>query len=69
MIISMTSRDWLTNYANLEGLKWSLKGISSRLKYESDIENATEILTAQYQEFEDDFFQFFQKYKHIVKNS
>lgn len=59
MIISMTSRDWLTNYANLEGLKWSLKGISSRLKYESDIENATEILTAQYQEFEDDFFQFF----------
>ncbi|PAC28373.1 ACP phosphodiesterase [Flectobacillus sp. BAB-3569] len=59
MIISMTSRDWLTNYANLEGLKWSLKGISSRLKYESGIENATEILTSQYQEFEEDFFQFF----------
>lgn len=59
MVISMTTRDWLTNYSNLDGLRWSLKGIASRISYQSGIENATEVIEKNYPLFEEDFFHFF----------
>lgn len=59
MVVSMTTRDWLSNYATLEGLSWALRGIASRLKFVSGIENATDDLVADYHRFEEDFMAFF----------
>ncbi len=59
LVNSMVSRDWLSNYANYEGIEWSLRGISQRLKFKSGIEFAVEDLKIDYELYKKEFDIFF----------
>jgi acyl carrier protein phosphodiesterase len=59
LVNSMISRDWLSNYANYEGIEWSLRGISQRLKFKSGIEFAVEDLKNDYELYKKEFDIFF----------
>ncbi|MBO9639449.1 MAG: DUF479 domain-containing protein [Siphonobacter aquaeclarae] len=58
LIRSMTSRDWLTNYATLSGIEWSLKGIGHRFPPAAGIERSIQDLSAGYDDFAADFREF-----------
>jgi acyl carrier protein phosphodiesterase len=51
--------DWLTNYANLEGIKKVLAGINKRTHEKSQMHLAMKDLEDNYEEFEYDFTSFF----------
>jgi acyl carrier protein phosphodiesterase len=55
----MIKYNWLVNYATIEGIDQSLKGISRRTKHVSGMENAWEDLLDHYGDFEKDFCEFF----------
>lgn len=59
LVNSMVSRDWLSNYANYDGIEWSLRGISQRLKFKSGIEFAVEDLKNDYELYKKEFDIFF----------
>lgn len=59
MVDAMVKRDWLSNYAHLEGLDWALRGIASRTAFESGLEHAVEALVLDYALYEQEFTQFF----------
>lgn len=59
LIHSMVTHDWFKGYATYEGIEWSLKGISQRLRFESGIENATEDLKRDYDLYLEEFTVFF----------
>ncbi len=52
-------QQWLSNYANLNGIKRSLIGMNKRTKLKSKMDQATEDLKLHYTEFENDFTSFF----------
>ncbi len=68
MVISMTTRDWLTSYATTEGISWSLKGIASRLKFESGIQHAVSHLLTDYDLYEAEFKAFFPEIQQHCAN-
>jgi len=57
----MINDDWLSNYANLNGIERVLIGMNGRTKGVSKMDLAIHDLEAKYEEFEEDFELFFNK--------
>lgn len=55
----MIERNWLLNYASLEGLNRTLTGLSKRVNFENRMDEAIHDLKAGYPAFEADFREFF----------
>ncbi|MFC0182428.1 Acyl carrier protein phosphodiesterase [Pseudarcicella hirudinis] len=68
IIHSISKRDWLTNYANFEGIEWALKGISRRTSFPSNIENAIDELKTDYELYQEEFRAFFPDLQEHVRN-
>ena len=61
----MINDDWLTNYANLEGIEKVLIGMNRRTNEISGMNLAINDLKANYKEFEKDFEVFFDKLRNF----
>ena len=59
MIPWMVNHNWLLNYATIEGIDRSLKGLSRRTTFDSGMENAADDLKDNYGDLELDFKEFF----------
>jgi acyl carrier protein phosphodiesterase len=59
MLPYMVKSDWLYNYATIEGIDRSLKGLSRRTRFKSGMEHASKALIRHYDDLEDDFRVFF----------
>lgn len=59
MLPHMVRHNWLVNYASIEGIDLSLKGLSRRTRHESGMEDAAGDLIRHYNHFEYDFMEFF----------
>jgi acyl carrier protein phosphodiesterase len=59
MFFWMKSQNWLLHYRELEGIQKALNGLTRRAKFESKMNEATEILLEKEPEFELIFFAFF----------
>ncbi len=57
----MINDDWLSNYANLNGIERVLIGMNRRTKEVSKMDLAIHDLEAKYEEFEEDFELFFNR--------
>lgn len=55
----MIERNWLLNYASLDGLSRTLSGLSKRVNFENRMDEAIQDLKAGYPAFEADFREFF----------
>ncbi len=55
----MIERNWLLNYATIEGIGWALTGMSRRVKYENRMHVAVRDLQEHYTDLENDFRKFF----------
>lgn len=55
----MSQHDWLLHYQEMEGISRSLRGISQRTKFTSNLEHAALDLKACFSEFQRDFTAFF----------
>lgn len=55
----MVERDWLTNYATVEGIGRTLSGLSRRVRFPNRMHEATEDLKVHYAALEADFRRFF----------
>lgn len=62
----MIERDWLANYATVEGIGRSLTGLSKRVRFENRMDEATEDLLAHYPALEADFRIFFPELVNFV---
>ena len=61
----MKEQDWLTNYANLEGIERVLIGMNRRTKEISQMHLAINDLKEHYLDFEKDFSLFFKKLRNF----
>ena len=59
MLKYMRTGNWLFNYQFVEGVGKALEGMSRRAKFDSKMDEATDLLQAHYQELEGDFFEFY----------
>jgi len=59
MIPFMMERNWLLNYATIEGIGRALTGLSKRVSFENKMDQSVFDLKEQYEEFEKDFKEFF----------
>ena len=59
MLTYMRSGNWLYNYQFLEGIHKALSGMSRRTKFQSHMDQATEALKHNYEEFQNEFNRFF----------
>lgn len=64
ILLFMMQSDWLSAYAEMDGLHQSLVGLSRRTKHASGMENATVYLERHYDSFRDDFRLFFSELKN-----
>ena len=64
----MIERNWLLNYASLEGLQRTLAGLSKRVKFENRMDEAIQDLKVRYPAFEADFGEFFPELITFVRN-
>ena len=55
----MIRQDWLSNYANFEGIDKVFRGMSKRASFESHMEDATHVLQEHYGEMQQCFDGFF----------
>lgn len=55
----MVERDWLTNYATVEGIGRTLNGLSKRVRFPNRMHEAGEDLNLHYAALEADFRRFF----------
>ena len=55
----MIERNWLLNYATLEGIGRTLTGVGRRLAFPNKLDSATDDLVENYASFEKEFFLFF----------
>jgi len=62
----MINDDWLTNYANIDGIERVLIGMNRRTKEVSKMNLAIHDLAANYEELEKDFELFFKKLKDFT---
>lgn len=60
----MKKQDWLSRYAHTGGIERSLKGMSNRTSYDSNMHNAVEILNEHYKELEEHFLAY---YPHLIR--
>jgi len=66
MMKYMINDDWLTNYANIDGIERVLIGMNRRTKEVSKMNLAIHDLAANYEELEKDFELFFKKLKDFT---
>jgi acyl carrier protein phosphodiesterase len=59
MIPFMIERNWLLNYATIDGIGRALTGLSKRVSFENKMDEAVVELKQYYDMFENDFSQFF----------
>jgi len=64
----MIERNWLLNYAHLQGLSRTLTGLSKRVNFENRMDEAIQDLEAGYPAFEADFREFFPELITFVQN-
>ena len=67
MIPWMVKYNWLLNYATIEGIDSSLKGLSKRTAFKSGMENAVNDLREHYEKLAGDFSEFFPDLVQFVK--
>lgn len=67
LIKSISTQDWLSNYAHLDGIEWALKGISRRTEHVSGIENAIEELRDNFELFEQEFLVFYPQVRQMCQ--
>jgi acyl carrier protein phosphodiesterase len=68
MLPYMVKSNWLLNYATIQGIDRSLKGLSRRTRFKSGMENASQELILYYSELEDDFRNFFPEIIEFIRN-
>lgn len=64
----MVSNNWLLNYSKLYGIEKALEGLSRRIAYRVNLQQAVENLQADYHLFQEDFGAFFPEIQEFVKN-
>jgi acyl carrier protein phosphodiesterase len=67
MVPYMVKSNWLLNYATLDGIDRSLKGLSKRTNFKSGMEHACQELILHYHELEDDFRKFFPEIINFIR--
>jgi acyl carrier protein phosphodiesterase len=55
----MIERNWLLNYASVEGIGRTLSGLSRRVSFENRMDESIQELVAHHAEFENEFRRFF----------
>ncbi len=55
----MVERNWLLNYASIEGIGRTLTGLSKRVRFENKMDESVHDLREQYADFQNDFNAFF----------
>jgi acyl carrier protein phosphodiesterase len=63
----MMGQDWLTNYANYEGLDNIFYGMDRRTGLRSGMKDATDTLRKNYENLQKDFFEFYSDLEKYVK--
>jgi len=63
----MIERNWLVNYATVEGIGRALSGLSIRVSFENKMAESVLDLEEQYCDFETDFREFFPELENFVK--
>jgi acyl carrier protein phosphodiesterase len=63
----MIERNWLLNYATIEGIGRALSGLSLRVSFENKMGESVNDLREHYSSFEEDFRQFFPLLVDFVK--
>ncbi len=66
MLPYMRQQNWLVNYAQVEGIRKTLTGMSRRTPFESGMEKAVESLVEHYPHFQTEFEEFFLYLKDFV---
>jgi len=68
MLPYMIKYDWLSNYATIDGIDKSLKGLAKRTRFDSKMEDAAEDLIQNYESIKNDFRDFFPEIISSIKN-
>jgi acyl carrier protein phosphodiesterase len=63
----MIERNWLLNYATLEGIGRALTGLSKRVSFENKMDESIHDLRERYDDFQNDFREFFPLLIEFVK--
>ncbi len=66
MLPYMQKHNWLVNYAQVEGIRRTLTGMSKRTPFESGMETAVDSLVEHYPIFQNEFEAFFEKLQAYV---
>ena len=64
----MSKQDWLSNYAKLSGMEKALRGLSSRAKFNSRMEESVNDLASDYSLYEAEFTPFFEELHTFFSN-
>lgn len=59
MVKHLLRHDWFGNYATIDGIRQTLKGISQRSKFKNNISTAVEEMVLYKEELEAEFLEFF----------
>lgn len=54
----MKKMDWLSSYQNVEGIQWSLEGMSRRIKHNVPLYNAVQTMLDHYTEYDNEVKEF-----------
>lgn len=63
----MIGQNWLYNYQKISAIRQVFQGMSRRTRFRSNLLNATDILEAYYEEFQQDFEAFFPEVIRFAK--
>lgn len=55
----MSKNNWLLNYASIQGIERSFRGLSTRTRFKSNLEKGPDIIRKNYQELEGLFKEFY----------
>lgn len=68
LLFYMSQSNWLLGYATVDGVAKSLSGMSQRIEYDNNLDEAAIALRANYNLFRNDFLDFFPQMKNAVKD-
>jgi acyl carrier protein phosphodiesterase len=68
MLFYMSRENWLLSYADIDGIRSALTGMSRRVKFENKLFEATDELEKNYNAFKNDFTEFFPQLINHVKD-
>jgi acyl carrier protein phosphodiesterase len=66
VLVRMEERDWLGSYASMDGMQLTLARVGARLRREVPLEEAIEVLEAQFGPLEADFLEFYPQLAKFV---